>query len=151
MTRSRDEVNADMAPHRIAMIQVGEHLMDEHGVAAHNPTSTTPKGMESDAMRIAWLGHYIPDEGWPMQVGEGLEITKAVRAEIDAAIVERQNASCSLEICPGVERLLELYKGEKAVRNALRKELPEPVGGGPAITIRPHGLKVEVLTGLLES
>ncbi len=151
MARSRSEVNADMAPIRRNMIMIGEHLMDEHGVSANNPAGTRPGGFENDRMRIAWLGHYCPKDGWPMRIaeeGQG-EITVEVRTEIAAAILARQEAPCAVSNCLGTAGLLKAYTLRREARDALRAELPkEKLGGGSVLEIRPHGLTVEAMSSL---
>ncbi len=150
MTRDRDEVLAEMQPLRKDMISLGEHLMDEHGVSATNPASTDPKTMENDVARVSWMGRFAPEEGWRLRVEEGLDLSvKAARTELYAAITTRQDASCGLKNCPGVGKLLSLHKERRTKRDALREEMPDADGGGQVLEIRPHGLSVDQMTGML--
>ncbi len=147
MDRSRDAVLAEMQPIRLDIIQLAEHLVDGHGIRPERREKTDP-GVMPERLLGRWLvrhaGVGVDDASISEDDEDHDEKVGALRE-----LASKRQRVCALEGCPGVDTLTEAHGNLVARRNVLREELPEPSERGAVQTVRPKGLDVEALTGIL--
>lgn len=154
MTRTRDEVLADLQPIRQDMQRISEHLSNAHGVrpepivtasGARGPGEITDPAEMDEVTLVRWARVY-------MGLGLGDIDPENDEATLDVdrlrELAEARQSLCDIDGCLGLAKLMEIYAAAREERDELRAELPAPKPGGPAQTVRPASLDVAAMTGL---
>ncbi len=145
MTYSRAEAQALTRPIRENILAVSNYLQVVHGVRADNREKTNPGLMDLVPLR-RWTVYY----GLELRDADGELFSED---DLRANAAERQLNPPGHESDANLDKLQSTYDRLKARRQAILDDLDDDadnVATGPAQTVVPESLSVDVLTGMVD-
>lgn len=145
MALSRAEAQAATRPIRDDILKVANHLQAVHGVRPENRAKTDPANMDLTTLRRVAVGLF----GMEIRGDDGELLTEdALRTNVDQ---RQQNPPGLPDDDATLEQKQAAYDNLKAQRQAILDDLDDDADNtatGPAQTIVPESLSVDVLTGM---